>query len=335
MKKLISLLLVLAMAMSLCTVVLAADGTVTYQPTTATSFNIKKEYTTTEENNVIPGEDLTFTVGTVDGHTNPDGSMITVGSANKYTVTSGDVAYDIPVNIPAYDTPGVYQYTIKEDAQKTAGMDYETEKTIYVTVFVTVADSSTLQLTVSYYITNDETNQKSEQLTNKYQTGQFTVKKEVYGDLANETDEFPVTVTLKSEYEVKTNISFAGTTVTPEEWTGTADEGYTYTKVLNIAAKDGKYTFDSIPLGVQVTVQEVDTGLYQLEYYTVDSGVQTKTVPQFEIASTDKYVDVVIANSWYSTPGTGVLLDNLPYILMLALVCGGALLLVRRRRAEF
>lgn len=89
----------------------------------------------------------------------------------------------------------------------------------------------------------------------------------------------------------------------------------------------------SIPVGAKVTVSEDSAGYTYsltavtpegLSYESIDKGIS------FTMPSSD--VSVEVNNSKEITIDTGVLLDKLPYILIIVFVAGGAVLMIRRRK---
>ena len=111
-------------------------------------------------------------------------------------------------------------------------------------------------------------------------------------------------------------------------------DGETKTETVELG-KDETCGAISIPVGATVTitedskgyvlsVKEAKSGDSNLEYTKIDSGI-TFTMPS-------DAVSVVIDNSKNVTVDTGVILDTLPYILILAVVIIGGVLLISRRR---
>lgn len=96
--------------------------------------------------------------------------------------------------------------------------------------------------------------------------------------------------------------------------------------------KDGTYTIEGIPVGVTVTVSEAPDG-YTYSCVSITEGVtkeDTTNGISFTMPAQD--VTVVINNEKNVTVDTGILLDTLPYILILAVVAVGAVLLIKKRR---
>ena len=353
MKKLCSILLALVFAMSLCTGVLATEvgnnGSVEleswdgqYTPSTATSFTIKKSYTSAS--GLVPGETLNFTVKCTDSPVERGGTvpMISIGQNNSYSVTENQKDQSITVAVPSYSVAGIYKYEIKETEGQTAGVTYETDKTIYVAILVEY-DNENHKLVIGNgegvdgvvcYIEN-RNGTKTDTFANTFATGSFTVAKDVQGNMADENDEFTIQVTLTSDKEVLTKIKVAGQDVGTKEWT-TSESGrtktWTYTTTLKLSEYGGATTFANIPAGVTVSVAE-ETQLgseYKLKGYKIDNAEKLEEEAEFTVANGDNK-SVVVVNERTKEVDTGVNLDSLPYILLLLAVCAGLVFFVTRK----
>lgn len=101
----------------------------------------------------------------------------------------------------------------------------------------------------------------------------------------------------------------------------------------------GTYTIKNVPVGTTLTLTETNAGGYATSANYGDQNIsaienkesETKTI-QITVNST--YDEVTITNNKEAPVDVGIRMDNLPYILMLALVAGGAAaaLILRRRR---
>ncbi len=329
-KKLMALVLAMGMVFGMSTTAFAED--VKYDASDATTFTIEKAYTSEED--FVPGETLSFTIGADDN--NPDDSkLISIGENNQYKVSTDTKNQAITVNVPSYNKAGIYNYTIVEQKGTTAGVTYDTTKTIYVTVLVEY-DNENKKLVIGneavdgiVYFIKEMNGVKTDEFSNKFNTNDFTIEKDVQGNMANENDKFEVTVTMTSTKDILTSITVAGQTVTADNWTKT--EGtYTYTTQLRISESGGAVTIADVPYGVRVKVEETNAGDYTLLGYVVNNGEKSTNVPIFEIDSTDNAV--VVVNEKTSEVDTGIFVDSIPYIVMLALVCGAAVLFVANKK---
>lgn len=99
--------------------------------------------------------------------------------------------------------------------------------------------------------------------------------------------------------------------------------------------KDGaSITFKNLPSGQYKVVEDDYSGEKYETSYVVDSGTpENKREASVTIGTDAKQID--FTNHCTLQPDLGVLLDTLPYIVILAVVAGGvALLMLRKRRKE-
>ena len=134
----------------------------------------------------------------------------------------------------------------------------------------------------------------------------MTVQKTVSGNMADVNKEFAFTVT------------YGSTTTTFR------------------LKKDGTNKIEDIPVGATVTVTENPDG-YTYSFVSITDGVTktdttTDTTKGISFTMPAKDVTVVINNDKTVTIDTGILLDTLPYILILAVVAVGAVLVLKKRR---
>lgn len=314
-KRLLALMLVVAIVMGMSMTTMAET---TYDPTEEKTFTIRKTYTSTE--NFVPGEKLAFEIK-ANGE-NPDAEpVISIGEDNTYTVNG--LENDITVTVPAYDTAGIYKYTIKEVEGNTAGVTYDTTTTIEVIVLVGYDNTNDkLVITQTSYILKDTDGNKVDVFKNEFETGDFTVAKKVTGNMANENDEFEITVTLTSEKPVLTDINVAGITVAPNKWT-LNDSVYTYTFTGNYSESAGAKTFSDIPVGVTVAVEETELSK---NGYIYKSGNKNFTI------TTEGDYSVEIVNEKGASVDTGIFTTNMPYILALVAIAAVAVAMFRRKR---
>lgn len=335
MKKIISIMLALVLVLSMGTVALAADDatgdagtttTVTYAPTDEKTFNeITKTYTS--ENGVAVNETLSFT-STPDAN-NPENKNLTVD--NLVVVNN---AGTLAVTIPSLGTAGEYEWVITENEGSTAGVVYSKDE-VHVRVIVGY-DNDNHKLVIlneDSYIKKATDGSKAKTYTNFFKSGSFTVAKEVTGNMANENDKFEITVTLTSDKPIGTNVSLAGTTVTPNQWVKTeGKDEWTATSTLQYSKADGSKTFSDIPVGVTVTVTEdtADAKMNGYSFVGINGGTNgfTKT-----ITDEDSNTPIVVTNNKTTAVDMGVALDSMPYVLMLVVVAAGLFVLISKKRA--
>lgn len=175
------------------------------------------------------------------------------------------------------------------------------------------------------------------EFTNAYTTPKLpsmTIQKVVTGAFGERTKEFTFNVKLTDK---------EGHTV-----------DVTHPDVANLNSftlKHGKQvTLKEIPIGTTITVTETDANEYKTKATNYDTYVSNRTfvykvVEQGGVATlvtenglfgAYKKVDgtaITVENNFDGTPDTGVLLDTLPYLILLAVaVAGGVLVVVRKRK---
>ena len=361
MKKLISLTLALIFVFSMATVAMADDTpTPPANPdavgtTTPTDITFNKRYvvdanaTTLVNAATFPaGDVLKFKVDVT--QTNPDTTKrITV---NDHTVDANADA--VTISFPTYDKVGVYEYTISEKAGSTTqGVVNDTSSQIVVKVLVAYNDAHTA-LTNTVVLgagtgSGKNENNKVDTILNEYGLGSLKVSKTVSGNLANRSDEFKVDVTFKTQPQlsVRSDITYTGGTIATTEWSAADADGIrSVTKTITLT-HGSDVTFSNIPAGVTYTVKERDYTAgdknvagqgYDDPKYSLNSAAAavnnngvTKTIAANENDT------VAIENVKGTDVNTGITLDSLPFVLILA-VCAGAVVLFvikRRNSAEF
>ena len=225
---------------------------------------------------------------------------------------------------------GKYAYTISENDTKIPGItkDNRTLKMI-VTVVNKTSENLDYNTGYGYYVgLFNQDGSKADDFTNTYNAYNLTVKKVVKGNFADLNDTFTFNITLSKDANKDNN--YAGATVTvsdnanPANKASWAIDGTTRTITLK---HNQSAIISNLPVGVTYTVTETQgDGLV----YKTDGEVKTATAINAEKN------EVTIINEHEGTPDMGVILDNAPYIALLAIVAigGVALMLNKRRRDE-
>ena len=166
-----------------------------------------------------------------------------------------------------------------------------------------------------------------------------TITKTVTGLLGDHNGEFSFTVSFAGGTDT-TNIQAtkSGASTAVDDW-------------HSFTLKDGEtITFTGVPIGAVMTVTEIAPG----KHYTVEATGQsdgkfgendasfTYKIVAADAAATDTTTDAVtvannaitITNDAKLTPDAGVILDTLPYIVILAVVVGGGVMLFLRKRRK-
>ncbi|MDO4633375.1 MAG: FctA domain-containing protein [Eubacteriales bacterium] len=321
-KKLLALGLTAVMALGMGSMTQAVDVDVPDVVVDQDSVTITKEYNLVGEGS-SPEE--TFKL-TSDAGTVKDGDATTVPAItisdlhfDKGAATADGKKGKFTVTLPTYTQTGVYEYTLKEKDGETAGVTYRADS---MKLVVTVVNDDNGLARIAAVHTEKEDGTKSDTFTeNTYTANSLSVSKKVTGNLGDKNKEFSFTVTFEGPAD-KTwydEITVAdGSTATYNNATHTA----TFT------LKDGATaTFDNIPAGVTYTVVEDD---YKAKGYTTTyDGKETGTMGAEAIKTT-------VTNNKEKDVDTGIYLDNLPYILMLAVVviAAAAFVISRKRRVE-
>lgn len=191
-------------------------------------------------------------------------------------------------------TPGTYRAVEVEESR---GNLTKNGKTMYVTV----TDSGE----VTYGTTPGATSQNLT-VTNDYTatapTATLTITKRISGNMLSKNDEFTFTVT--------------GTSVAD------ADKSFTL--------KDGETKKITVNIGDTITIEEA-TGSYTTTYQIGENGtVENGSSAKIENIAED--TTITFTNTKEVTIDTGISLETLPYILILAVVAVGAVVMIRKRR---
>lgn len=236
-----------------------------------------------------------------------------------------------------YNKVGKYAYTISENETKIPGItkDAHTYEMI-VTVVNKQMDNLTNETGYGYYVgMYDAEGQKVPAVfTNTYNSYSLEVKKTVEGNFGDLGDTFTFYITLGNA-EGKDN-NYASATVKVSDANNAANNA-TWTiggGQQTVILKHGQTaTISNLPVGVTYTVTENKTNDDGSAWVYTTTG-EAKSEDNKTIVAGDNKVEIV--NKHEGTPDMGVVLDNAPYIAMLAIVAigGVALMLNKRRRDE-
>lgn len=315
-KKLMALFLAMVMIMGLSATAFAAESDENGETTTPKvtssvtadvenggSFTINKEYSVT---GTAPEETFTFTVSE---------SEVKDGEADTApAITIGSVTFDgtktetkpVTVTLPTYQQVGEYQYTISETASNNAGVT--TQDPLTLTVYVVNGENGLVCKVALKNSEGDKVDGFTGDLANKYESGSLAVSKTVTGNMGDKTKEFTVTVKF-------TNANGASTISYVEDGEAKTISFTEGTASAEIALKHGEtITFTNIPTGTAYTVEEND---YTNEGY--DGPAYSYSDVEQNISANDQDT-VSITNNKGVEVDTGITMDSLPYIMLLALV---------------
>lgn len=367
---------VLAAAMMLTVGATAAFATAPEYTTTPDNVDlgIMKNYKV--EKGTAPKEDFTFSVTYVPVKSKPYTSTYTYTGTKtvkfEENMTAKDVAYTGSLGIKISDFslpegPGKYCFEIKETSNGTPGVTYDNSTRYLV---ITVANNDNLngyvyyaQLYDSNYspatsIKGQATGTKvdgANAFTNTYTANNVVISKDIKGGLGDLAAKFNFKVKL-TVADTKNANQYVGAKVVYSD-----DTAVTVGTVWSISAKDSEdgwydvklgrndqLELENLPEGVIVTVKETDGNEYTVSQNPSDISSKNANTSYAKIGTFTENTATVNAtvgavngsigfvNTKEGTPDMGVVLDNAPYIAMLAIVAigGVALMLNKRRRDE-
>lgn len=240
-----------------------------------------------------------------------------------------------------YNKVGKYAYTISENETKIPGI---TKDAHTYEMIVTVVNKKNTDLDnntgYGYYVGmyDADGNKVPAEFTNTYNSYSLEVKKTVQGNFGDLGDTFTFYITLGGA-DGKDN-NYASATVTVSDAANAAN-GKTWTiggGQQTVTLKHGQTIIVSnLPVGVTYTVTEKktnDDGTAWVYDTTGEAVAINDVLPSITANHNENKVEIV--NKHEGIPDMGVVLDNAPYIAMLAIVAigGVALMLNKRRRDE-
>lgn len=345
-KKLTAGALALSMMFAMATPAFAVSEAVP-----STDPHITKKYTATNPNTTSPEETFTFTAvatNVKNAGVNAAGNAITTADAPQLTIeaaaygsgdattTGADKTLVISHTTP-FPNVGIYYYTVTEAASNKAGVTTH-EEDMLLKVSVIYNDAGTaLEEKYAFYTAMDDKGEgkgtKNSAVENTYSAGSLKVTKVVTGNLGDKNKKFNVTVTFTAPAgkTVAGDISYVenGTpkTIATKDW----KDGVATVKIA--VAHNNTIEFTNIPYDVTYTVVEDD-------YTETTEGAKDYDEAKYEFSDEHEKIDsandtvTITNNKGDNHIDTGVILDNAPYILMLAVVAGGAMTLVIKKRRE-
>lgn len=313
MKKILAMLLAVMMLLSVASVAMAEGDTAT----------IKKNYAleNSDTGSVAPATTFGFEIVAEKIEDGPQGKTVD----NMPALTATDVSFttaeekNIPITIDATAFPGagVYTYKITEKipavADKILGVDYDVS-TKYLKITI-VNGTNGLELGGSILVNAaGEAAGKEDSFVNTYKAGMLTVSKTVDGNGSSQNDVFSFTVTFDKGEAAEQWINAISTNATK-------GEGNTYTFTLRHGES---MVFENIPYGVNYTVTEAKAEGYECD--KADGKVEG-TIGAENIKATAAY-----KNTKNISIDMGVMLDSMPYVLVLAVVGAAVIALIAKKR---
>lgn len=285
---------------------LANEGT--FSPAETFSFDIEADNVTDASDDITPENMPMPTIGTV---------SYLRGEAGSTTKTK-----EIKIDLPEYDSVGVYTYIIHEAAGNSAGVTYYGDA-ILLRVTVIEQDGK-LRIAAVHTEDPESTGEgKRDDFDNLYSAGELEVHKDVEGIMGNKDKYFEFTVQLTGEegktyqdsYAI-TGGSYGANPASIEIKPGETTEATFYLK------DDDTIHIENLPYGVEYKVSETPVA----DYVTTETGTEGEVDGAVEQAN--------FTNTKGGTVDAGVVLDSAPYLFTLTGAAGVGLLLTLRRRHQ-
>ena len=285
---------------------LATEGT--FSPAETFSFDIEADNVTDASDDITPENMPMPTIGTVSYLRGE------AGSANK--------TKQIEIQLPKYDSVGVYTYIIHEAAGNSAGVTYYGDA-ILLRVTVIEQDGK-LRIAAVHTEDPESTGEgKKDDFDNFYSAGELEVHKDVEGIMGNKEKYFEFTVQLTGE-EGKTyqdSYAITGGSYDANPTSIEIKPGETTEATFHLKDDDTIH-IENLPYGVEYKVSETPVA----DYVTTETGTEGEVDEAVEQAT--------FTNTKGGTVDAGVVLDSAPYLFTLTGAAGVGLLLTLRRRHQ-
>ena len=241
-----------------------------------------------------------------------------------------------------YDSVGSYIYTFKETAGTTAGVTYDNNQyKLYVNV-VNGDTAGTYKIGGAYV--KNTAGDKVQEIVNTYQSGNLKITKTVTGNMGDKNKVFDVKVTL-TVADGKTVNAPVTITTTPKPTDAALTNPATIATgawngnqaTVTLHVKDGTTVeLKNLPVGVSYSVEELPYSDYTTSYTHTQNGTSMTGAPTSTAVRANAIDTVTITNNKNAKVDTGVIVSNLPYILILAAVAAGLVLFAagKKRHAD-
>ena len=285
---------------------LANEGT--FSPAEMFSFDIEADNVTDASDDITPENMPMPTIGTV---------SYLRGEAGSTTKTK-----EIKIDLPKYNSVGVYTYIIHEVAGDNAGVTYYGDAILLrVTV---IEQDGTLRIAAVHTEDPESTGEgKKDDFDDLYSAGELEVHKDVEGIMGNKEKYFEFTVQLTGE-EGKTyqdSYAITGGSYDANPTSIKIKPGET-TEATFYLKDDDTIHIENLPYGVEYKVSETPVA----DYVTTETGTEGEVDAAVEQAN--------FTNTKGGTVDAGVVLDSAPYLFTLTGAAGVGLLLTLRRRHQ-
>ena len=335
MKRLLSIMLALLLALNLCAFAMAEE---VYTDEQGASFKVNYTSTNGGTRPEVTFEYTVTALGTEAGESGAtypaDPPSIDPVVFGETEIADGTTQKTATIKLPTYTQVGVYEYEITQKTPDApiSGITYYDDP-IRLKVTVIQGDDEKIRVAAVRCGSEDGTGAKTEEVNNSYESGSLAISKTVTGNMGDQSQYFDVKVTLTAPAGT-TPSTDAKVTISASSAQGQITEiSYGTEATLKIRHNE-TITLGNIAAGTTYTVEEaiytgegIGKGYDAAEYEWSDE--VSKTV---SAGDTDT---VQITNNKGIPVDTGISLDNAPYLLLLALaLVGGVLLLLRRRNRE-
>lgn len=285
---------------------LANEGT--FSPAETFSFDIEADNVTDASDDITPENMPMPTIGTVSYRR---------GEAGSTTKTK-----EIKIDLPEYDSVGVYTYIIHEVAGHSAGVTYYGDA-ILLRVTVIEQDGK-LRIAAVHTEDPESTGEgKKDDFDNRYSAGELEVHKDVEGIMGNKDKYFEFTVQLTGEEGKTYQDSYAITGGSYDANPASIEIRPGETTEATFYLKDGDTIhIENLPYGVEYKVSETPVA----DYVTTETGTEGEVDEVVEQAN--------FTNTKGGTVDAGVALESAPYLFTLTGAAGVGLLLTLRRRHQ-
>lgn len=346
MKKILAMLLAVMMLLSVASVAMAEGVTDTPAYSDHDTVTLTKTYKLNGEG-TSPAETFTYTIEkvsvtdaastvTMDNMPVPtfaDGKGEITFNSGEAVATTG-TSKNLTINLPTYESVGVYTYTIKETPSKTLGVTYDGNA--YTLVVTVIHGENGLIREVALRKTGATTKSEAAAFVNTYTANKLSVTKNVTGKLGDQSKKFKFVVRFNNQNpnntEMKSTVTATIAGVEDSTFSFSFTEDYTFELSHGQTA-----VFANLPAGITYKVFELDendeviadterqmNGNYTVSYDNGKEGLTDGTAKQ-----------TTITNTYEGSIDMGVMLDSMPYVLVLAVVGAAVIALIaKKRRAE-
>lgn len=316
----------------------SSDDETEKAPTESFGFKVEKHSFDGKEGDISKLLTLKIDETEIEEPTTEANVRITYKDEDTITVEGKEKKVSLTFPLDDNTPVGEYVYKITEVAGKIGGMVYDTEKIVYakITVYNDPDNDGKKLASIAYKTTGGKVGD-GEGFVNRYQAGNLEIKKTVTGNMGNKDEYFEINVTLMKEDE-DTKYSDKGYTVTGGSYDGNPSKIEIGKKTTFYLKHTDTIKILNVPYGVTYTVTEENyttdnKGNYDAAKYVLN-GTRKDTDP-IENEKLDNASETVeIVNNKQTGIDTGVILDNMPYIVLLIAVIGAAVALFLRRRTD-